>query len=172
MTSAVAANSLRLAEFRERVQRCQQRAVQSQRRQVQVRQARARIRRSQRTAASPVAFLLAVLTGGVAVIAARYGRAIWTEPTLIGPDPRAAMLTDLIFALMLGLVLKSLLSLPGHRLFLGQVLGAALMLVSMHNLVHLAPDLWARAFPSQWVAEVLQDTQPQSLLIQGRSYRL
>ncbi len=172
MSSAVAPNDPHLRQFAERVNRCQKRAAQNQRRRVHWRSEREKAFRAKKMSTSPVAFLYAALTGGAAVIAARYLRAHYAESTLIGHDAQSAMMTDFTVALVLALVLKTLLSLPGRRLLLAQVMGIGVMIVSMHDLVHLAPDLWARAFPQEWVAEVLHETKPKSILFQGQSYTL
>ena len=43
------------------------------------------------------------------------------------------------------------------------------MVVGMHNLVHVAPQVFARVFPQPWVETVLATTQMNSVLLPGKS---
>jgi hypothetical protein len=52
------------------------------------------------------------------------------------------------------------------------VIGAGVMVLAMHNRVHLDPDHWSLAFPKAWVNEVVLTTQPHSILFKGISFQL
>ncbi len=44
------------------------------------------------------------------------------------------------------------------------------MICVMHNLVHTWPGAFEIAFSQEWVSEVIETTQPQSILFRGVSF--
>lgn len=124
----------------------------------------------------PMSFAIALILGAAAVIGARFGRAEWLADffpsALSGERDGLAMLTDFSAALVFGLVLTAMLGARSRQFAAAQTIGAGVMVLAMHNLVHAAPDLWQVAFPSAWVGEVLATTEPRSILITGISFQL
>jgi hypothetical protein len=132
---------------------------------------------SLRKRGNPLIFLVAFLFGCLAVALARYGRAAFLDNELIGAgligsQPGLAMLADFAAALVFAIVLKAVLGTRNPQFMSAQVIGAGVMVLAMHNLVHLDPDLWSLAFPKAWVNEVVVTTQPHSILIKGISFQL
>ena len=164
----VATDSPALRDFRARVARCEKRAKVTRKQRQRWLRERIRQKRVAAAAASPFNKVLALLTGGVAVVLARLVRAVWLGQTLTGNDAQTALMQDVGLALAVALVIGMLLGLPGRRLILVQMMGIAVMTVSMHDLVHAAPGLWEQAFPKAWVTDVLRTTLPNSLLIEDR----
>jgi hypothetical protein len=132
---------------------------------------------SLRKRGNPLIFLVAFLFGCLAVALARYGRAAFLDNELIGAgligsQPGLAMLADFAAALVFAIVLKAVLGTRNPQFMSAQVIGAGVMVLAMHNLVHLDPDLWSLAFPKAWVNEVVVTTLPHSILIKGISFQL
>ena len=125
---------------------------------------------------NPIVFAVAFALGCAAVIAVRYGRAEWLTdylgPGLTGAHAGLAMLADFGAALVLGVVLKAMLGAKGPHFAAAHTIGAGIMVLTMHDFVHAAPELWAKAFPLGWVNEVVATTQPRSILIKGISFEL
>lgn len=149
--------------FNDRLARIEARAAQTQQ---EIRKTRAR-KRVQKTGLFSNGF--AVASGGMAVIAARLLRADLFDAGLTGAGAQQAMINDALLALAVALLVKMLFRLNFRQFLFLQTAGAAVMLLGMHNLVHLAPDVFAEVFPSQWVSAVLVETEPNSLLIRGAS---
>jgi hypothetical protein len=128
--------------------------------------------RPKRHKVNPMVILIALVLGGVAVAAARFGRALYFDGSLTGDAAGTAMGLDFVAALAIGLVLKVILGAKSPQFVAGQTIGAGVMVLAMHNLVHAAPELWQLAFPQAWVNEVVATTQPHSILIKGISFEL
>jgi hypothetical protein len=121
---------------------------------------------------NPLLFLVALAFGFAAVVAARYGRAEYLNTGLTGETAGVSMAMDFGAALLIALILKTVLGVKNPQFVAAQTIGAGLMVITMHNFVHLAPDIWELAFPEAWVAQVLAETEPHSILIQGISFVL
>lgn len=188
--SGMTANEAQLAAFRAKVTRIEKRGPVMQIAPIgpadeQVRNSRKELRRARREAAAvkiprekirPVVFLTALVLGAAAVVAVRYGRAEWLTDmfpaALAGEKAGMTMLSDFGAALFLCLVIKVVLGARSRQFVAAQTIGAAVMVLAMHNLVHAAPDLWQMAFPQSWVNEVVATTEPHSILITGISFQL
>lgn len=83
------------------------------------------------------------------------------------PEAASAMLINAGLGIALGFLLAKLCRLKTrqHRVLL--VIGVLLGGMTLHNLVHAAPQVFDRLFSPLWVAEVLHSTQPQSLQLRG-----
>jgi len=163
--SAFSSNPEQMRIFHERIARVEERLVQNR---IEARKAhRHRPRPARRGGLFPN--ILALVTGGLAVVASRLVRALFFDAQLSGVDPTMTMLNDAALALAAAFLVKALCRFNLTQFALLQGGGAAVMLVGMHNLVHLAPELFGRVFPQPWVAQVLATTEPNSLLIQGAS---
>lgn len=69
--------------------------------------------------------------------------------------------------LALVLVVTALVGLGDRSMLLAKALGLALAITAGHNLVHLAPQPFSRAFAPEWTAQVLARTAPQTLVLRG-----
>jgi hypothetical protein len=121
---------------------------------------------------SPFTVLAAFVSGALAVLAVRLIRFRYLGEGLIGEDPTVAMARDALGALALVLVLRVVLRSGGWLRTPPRLLGAAAMLVGMHNLVHLAPAPFEALFSPAWVDEVVRRTTPGTLQLAGASYAL
>jgi type IV secretory pathway TrbD component len=151
--------------FNERIARVEKRLVVSQ---AEAKRS-ARRRKPARTQGGMLSHLLALGTGGLAVVASRLIRALVFDAQLNGADATMAMMNDAALALAVAFLVKAMFHFNLTQFALLQGSGAAAMLLGMHNLVHLAPELFGRVFPAHWVSQVLATTEPHSLLIQGAS---
>ncbi|MCR8723706.1 hypothetical protein [Frigidibacter sp. ROC022] len=149
--------------FHDRLARVEKRAEQNLQ---EMRKRRARMR-SRKTGLFSNVF--AILSGGLAVVASRLFRADFFDAGLTGSGAQEAMINDALLALAVALLVKMLFRLNLRQFLFLQTAGAAAMLLGMHNLVHMAPDIFAEIFPQQWVSAVLVETEPNSLLIRGAS---
>lgn len=121
---------------------------------------------------SPFVMAFAILFGAFTVVAVRYGRLFWDGGALTGSGAGQAMLMDAGIALAVIIVLRLLLRARSRLMLAGQLVGVAAGVLAMHNLVHVAPQVWTAAFPPAWVDDILANTQPHSILIKGVSYVL
>ena len=118
----------------------------------------------------PIAFLVAVLAGALAVVVVRSLRFYMTGGTLVGTDPDVAMLSDIALAAAGAFLLVSVLQVSGAYLKAAQALGILVMVLGMHNAVHAAPGAFKAIFSNDWTDNVLTSTQPNSILFRGASY--
>lgn len=116
--------------------------------------------------------VLALLIGAAAVFAAQY--AIFA----LGDLPEEYNKPDYILG---GKIALALVVMFAMRLFFNlntkpqlalSVMGVALGLTAMHNLVHLAPEPWEVVFSPRWVAEMRASTAPGTLQFRGLVYPL
>lgn len=128
-----------------------------------------------------IAMMLAVVMGFISLVLAQLGvfHAGW-EPDLFksqySPVPLGQAdlewinmgLIALIFALTVGFMLRMRFFASLVPLTLGIVLG----LSSMHNLVHMAPEPFAKAFSPAWVSHTVNTTEPVSIRFRGVSYNI
>ncbi len=121
---------------------------------------------------SPFTVLAAFLTGALAVLAVRLVRFRYLGEGLRGEEPLAAMAWDAAGALAVLMVLRVVLRSGGWLRTPPRLLGAAAMLVGMHNLVYLQPAPFEALFSPAWVEEVVNQTAPRTLLLAGMSYEL
>lgn len=121
----------------------------------------------------PLSIIWAFVVGLIAVFAARYIRYHLTGGSLSGGDSAdITMIIDAGIAGATGFALKGLLSLESKTLQLAQNIGVAVMVVMMHNLVHIAPAPFSWMFSPEWVRDVEQTTEPKSILFRGVTFLL
>lgn len=113
--------------------------------------------------------LAAGLAGGIGVRLARAWAAGEFEKDIF---PTADMALNFCGALIIAWMLASLLRLRGREHVVLHAIGAAVMVVGFHNLVHWYPDLCLLAFPPDWTRALLRTTEPDSLLIWGVFLRM
>ena len=133
----------------------------------------ARPARERRGPTNPLGALLGgILIGGLAVVAVRYARFRLTGEALGGPDADILLAVDIIFAMTLAIMFRTLFRARSRLHGFGKLLGVGAMALSMHNLVYYAPGVFSQAFSAQWVESVKAQTNPNSLLIAGQSIAL
>lgn len=87
------------------------------------------------------------------------------------PDPQANADVELLkmaaMAFGIAVVAGHLMRLRDRGLLVAKALGVLGGMLFFHNLVHLWPQLFERMFSPLWVAQLLAETQPHSLLWRG-----
>lgn len=122
------------------------------------------------TVGIPASIVFAFLLGMLAVLITRYARYSMTGSTLTGEDADITMAIDAGLALAIGFVLKLLFRLTGKVQETAKTLGVFAMICAMHNLVHSWPGAFEIAFSPEWVTEVIETTEPNSILFRGESF--
>ncbi|WP_323764182.1 hypothetical protein [Marinovum sp.] len=91
------------------------------------------------------------------------------------PDPEMTadmhLVLDAVGAMAVLTALSMLFSAPSGTLVI-RLAGIALAMCTMHNLVHMQPELFAQVFSARWVEDVRSATAPGSILFRGVSYPL
>jgi len=123
-------------------------------------------------ASAPVSMVSGLLIGAGAVILARYIRFLVADGALAGPDADIIMAIDIVLAVTIAIVLRSVFRFKSGTHRFAKLLGIGAMVLLMQNLVHVAPGLFERAFSVAWVDQVITTTTPKSLLLAGASYEL
>lgn len=121
----------------------------------------------------PMLFVWAAVVGMIAVFLSRYIRFHLTGGSLSGGENAdMVMMIDGAIAAGTGFALKNMLSIEDKSLQFAQTVGVVIMVLGMHNLVHMAPKAFSVIFSPEWTEEVLLTTEPKSLLFAGVTYRL
>ena len=68
---------------------------------------------------------------------------------------------------MLAVMLFRLTRYRGVKYYFANFAGVVLMASMMHNAVHSVPGAFSLAFSPEWTAQVLQETEPNSLYLRG-----
>lgn len=104
---------------------------------------------------------VALVCGGIAWIGAH-----WLRVSVLQPETAdRALAADVIGALVLMMLLWFTFGLSGRKALVAQTAGVVLMAVSMHNFVHLWPEAFSPLFPGEWMASVLQGTEPMTIAL-------
>ncbi|MEM9869697.1 MAG: hypothetical protein AAF822_00445 [Pseudomonadota bacterium] len=86
--------------------------------------------------------------------------------------PEFVMTIDALFAFCIAFFLvRVILSVTSRAHMTAQVVGIWIALTTLHNAVHAYPDQWGQAFSPEWVAHVVQATEPNTLYLLGRSFQ-
>lgn len=120
----------------------------------------------------PLKIAGAFLFGMLAVFVARYVRFHMNGGALTGEDADLMMMLDAGMALGVGFALTQIFRLEGKEYKTAQAFGVAAMVATMHNAVHWAPNPFAAVFSPQWVSDVQEFTEPNSILFRGVSFML
>lgn len=115
----------------------------------------------------PLSMLFSLAAGLAGGITARLVRAYAAGEFEKDIFPTADMTLNFCGALIVAWALASLFRLRGREHLVLHAVGAAVMVVGFHNLVHWYPDLFLLAFPPDWTRALLRTTEPDSLLIWG-----
>jgi hypothetical protein len=120
----------------------------------------------------PFTILGALSMGMIAVVLARFIRAALADGELTGPDADIMMAVDAALGLAVGFALNMVFRMKGKVQETMRTLGVVAMVMVMHNFVHWAPVPFQMAFSTDWVAEVIETTKPNSVLFLGVSYEM
>ena len=122
------------------------------------------------TVGYPASIVGAFVLGLLAVAISRYVRFTFSGSTLTGEDADTMMLIDAGLAMAIGFVLKQLFRLKGAAQETAKTVGVVAMICTMHNLVHMWPGAFEMAFSPDWVSDVIEMTEPKSILFRGISF--
>ncbi len=112
----------------------------------------------------PLALLGGLFIGALSVIIVRYTRFRLTGTAIGGADADVLLMVDIVLALTLAILLRTVVRVRSRVHGFGKLLGIAAMAVLMHNLVFIAPGLFERGFSSAWVDQVMAATKPNTVL--------
>lgn len=118
----------------------------------------------------PATIVAAFVLGLVAVFLARYLRFHLGAGELAGENADLYMILDGVLAVGAGFALKMLLRLGGKEFQTAQAAGVLVMVCTMHNLVHWAPNAFSLIFSPDWTEMVMETTEPGSILLGGNSF--
>ena len=115
----------------------------------------------------PFAVAGAFTIGLIAVIVARFIRVMAYGGVLAGENADMLMIIDAGIALVAASLLRWMFRFQGRGMGWVSAVGIVAMVCLMHNLVHMEPDIFAIAFPAEWVEGVLRTTQIDTVLVRG-----
>ncbi len=118
----------------------------------------------------PMAVLfMAALLGAICLMFARYLR---MEVINVEPYFPNGMIAELSMACMAAIVIGGFMRMQNLRLVGVQAVGALVCAVTMHNAVWVAPDQFATVFSQGYVNQILAQTEPLSIFVNGTSFTL
>lgn len=120
----------------------------------------------------PARVVGAALAGVLAVFISRYIRFHLNGGALAGDGADLGMIMDGALAAAAGFALRQIFKFEAAVFLTAFNFGVAATIVTMHNLVHLAPAPFALVFSEDWVAQVIETTEPKSILFMGESISL
>lgn len=120
----------------------------------------------------PVALILSVLVGVLAVVISRYVRFALLGMDDAEANPDVALGMDLALGTAAILALKSFLKLEGRLQGVTQAIALVAAVGLLHNAVWMFPDTFATIYSADYVAMVQGTTEPNSLLFRGASIPL
>lgn len=112
---------------------------------------------------------LAMLMGLLAVLAVRLGFYHYTGEAMLSDDPDLTMATETGAALIVAAAVFLVFPFDGVKYKMAQALAVVIAITGMHNLVHSAPGVFSLMFSPEWTAEVVDSTQPASVLFRGET---
>ena len=119
----------------------------------------------------PISLAGAFIIGLLAVVMARFVRVQSFGGALAGENADLLMAMDFGLALGAAFVLRWMFKFQEHGMQIASTTGVVLMILSMHNFVHRAPEAFEIAFPKAWVQEVIVTTKADSVLFRGLSIK-
>ena len=85
--------------------------------------------------------------------------------------PGLTLMVDAIFAFCFAFFLvRILMSVTARAHMVAQMIGIWVALTTMHNLVHAYPEPWSVVFSPDWVARVVQITEPNTFYLVGLTF--
>ncbi|WP_141246511.1 hypothetical protein [Actibacterium ureilyticum] len=115
----------------------------------------------------PVGILMALLAGLISVLAARYAQFHLLSDSVADMSSDLLLAGEFAMASCVGMVLRMAIAVQGKDKLMAQTVGVWAGIVGLHNLVHLAPDLFTTLFSPGWVASVMASAPFQSILFRG-----
>ena len=120
----------------------------------------------------PLSFVGAFALGMLSVVLSRMA-----SSNMVGtPDPNGDLemlfIGEGVLAFLIAFFLRMAFSMSSKELMAAKAIGVFVMLCTMHNLVHMAPGLWAIINTPDWVEFVLMTTEPNSILFRGITFTL
>jgi len=104
---------------------------------------------------------MALICGALAWVGAH-----WLRVSVVQPETAdRALAADVVGALVMMALLWFTFGLRGRGALVAQTLGVAVMALSLHNFVHVWPEVFAPLFPGEWLSAVLQTTEPMTLAL-------
>ena len=82
------------------------------------------------------------------------------------------MLLDGVGAMAVLATVSLVFAAPSKRHMAVRIAGVAVAMATMHNLVHMAPEVFAMAFSAEWVEATRAASEPGSILFRGVSIPL
>lgn len=110
---------------------------------------------------------VAVLIGLVAVVLVRIAAYHSVGTAMISDTPDFTLAIETAAALLLAILLFRLTAYRGVGYYFGNFAGVVLMVPLMHNAVHSVPAIFSLTFSPEWTAQVMQETEPNSLYVRG-----
>jgi hypothetical protein len=124
----------------------------------------------QRPLAAILAMPLAFLIGCAAMVLWRMADFHFPGLQSNFANPDQTLAVTAATSMVLAILLCQTVSLTAPQHVLAAFLGVIAMALGFHNLVHVAPDQFAKLFSPAWVTEVLGATKPMSLVWHGVTY--
>ncbi len=119
---------------------------------------------------SPAPMLvMAAMLGAICLMFARYLR---MEVINVEPYFPNGMVAELSMAILAAAVIGGFMRMQNLRLMGVQAAGAVACCVLMHNAVWVAPDQFASVFSQGYVNQILAQTEPLSIFVNGMSFTL
>ncbi|MEL6641522.1 MAG: hypothetical protein AAFP98_09455 [Pseudomonadota bacterium] len=117
----------------------------------------------------PAMLFMAAMLGAICLMFARYLR---MEVIDVAPYFPNGMVAELSMAVMAAVVIGGFMRMQNVRLMAVQAVGALACCVLMHNAVWVAPDQFASIFSQGYVNQILAQTEPLSIFVNGMSFTL
>jgi hypothetical protein len=116
-----------------------------------------------------VSLTLALLTGGICLMVARFASNALLDVPL---SDDIVLLMELAGAAIIAFVVGGMVNQKTMRHMLAQIAGACIMTVAMHNLVWMFPNEFAMVYSQAYVDEVRAETQPNTLYLRGTTINI
>ena len=113
--------------------------------------------------------IMSVVLGAAMLMAARYVRFTYLGIEEGGPAADTLIMIDFGIAAIAMFMLGGMIGQKTLKHMLAQVTGIALMIVTMHNLIWLAPAEFAQVYGQEYVNQVQATTAPTSLYVRGET---
>ena len=107
---------------------------------------------------------LAFVSGAASFMVAEYATFRLGELPKELSDPDYILGGETALALAVFLIVRLIFELTGKMYFLLGLTGLVASITMMHNLVHMAPEIWAMAFSQEWVSELQSSTEPNTAM--------
>lgn len=124
-----------------------------------------------RNAGFALSFPMTLLVGFLSYGLERYAALVFGGLPDPNSNPDIVMVQIAATAFGIAVVATHLMGLRDRGLLIAKILGVAGGMLFFHNLVHLWPSVFDHIYSPIWVAKVVSETEPHSLLWRGVSFR-